>query len=129
VSESSPHEPTSAGPEPEEALETVETTEAEPMAAEPAGIVEPEAATQEPAPEPVAAEPEPVASEPAAATPEAEPTPVVGASEASFTHPPGTAAPVGVADERPEVAVGAAFAGGLVTAWFLKRIARRRQRR
>jgi hypothetical protein len=28
------------------------------------------------------------------------------------------------ADERPELAVGAAFAGGLVLAFFLKRLAR-----
>jgi hypothetical protein len=31
---------------------------------------------------------------------------------------------VSIADERPEVAVGAAFAGGLVLALILKRIAR-----
>ena len=34
------------------------------------------------------------------------------------------AAPPAVADERPELVVGAAFAGGLVLALFLKRLAR-----
>jgi len=33
-------------------------------------------------------------------------------------------APAAAADERPELAVGAAFAGGLVLALFLKRLAR-----
>ncbi|MGN6187969.1 MAG: hypothetical protein ACTHOE_03640 [Conexibacter sp.] len=32
--------------------------------------------------------------------------------------------PVTTTDERPELAVGAAFAGGLVLALFLKRLAR-----
>ncbi|MGB2710347.1 MAG: hypothetical protein WBC33_02440 [Conexibacter sp.] len=35
-----------------------------------------------------------------------------------------TAAPVPAADERPELAVGAAFAGGLAFALLLKRLAR-----
>ena len=56
--------------------------------------------------------------------------------ETSTTQPPADA-PTGVsdsvplqaraaalADERPEVAVGAAFAGGLVLAMILKRLAR-----
>jgi hypothetical protein len=34
------------------------------------------------------------------------------------------AAPPSIADERPELVVGAAFAGGLVLALFLKRLAR-----
>ncbi len=34
------------------------------------------------------------------------------------------AAPPALADERPELVVGAAFAGGLVLALFLKRLAR-----
>ena len=41
------------------------------------------------------------------------------------TAVPSTTASVGApADERPELAVGAAFAGGLVLALFLKRLAR-----
>jgi hypothetical protein len=36
----------------------------------------------------------------------------------------GPAASPSTADERPELAVGAAFAGGLVLALFLKRLAR-----
>jgi hypothetical protein len=63
----------------------------------------------------------------AAAIPVPEPTPVVAAAEATRDHPAGTAAPsessvIGPAD-KPELAVGAAFAGGLVLAFILKRIA------
>ena len=61
-----------------------------------------------------------------------EPTPVIPASASSRSHPPGTAAPswvqawregdvVGPPD-KPEVAVGVAFAGGLVVALILKRL-------
>jgi hypothetical protein len=71
-------------------------------------------------------------AEPAAAAPPPlpgpEPTPTVGASDASYSHPPGSAAPsadggAGVAD-RPEVLAGAAFAGGLAAAMILKRLGR-----
>ena len=56
--------------------------------------------------------------------------------ETSTTQPPVDASPgaagsvslqaraAALADERPEVAVGAAFAGGLVVAMILKRLAR-----
>ena len=56
--------------------------------------------------------------------------------EPSTTQPPADASPgaadsiplqtraAALADERPEVAVGAAFAGGLVVALILKRLAR-----
>jgi hypothetical protein len=62
----------------------------------------------------------------AAAIPVPEPTPVVAASDATRAHPPGTAAPeptqvIGPAD-KPELAVGAAFAGGFVLAFILKKI-------
>jgi hypothetical protein len=62
-----------------------------------------------------------------------QPTPVVGASDASHEQPPGTAAggpalpgplanlPV---EEHPEILVGAAFAGGIVAAFILKRFGR-----
>jgi hypothetical protein len=62
-----------------------------------------------------------------------EPTPVVGAAHATPARPPGTAAdgsslpgplanlPV---DEHPEILVGAAFAGGIVAAFVLKRLGR-----
>jgi hypothetical protein len=61
-----------------------------------------------------------------------EPTPTVPASEASWSHPAGSAAPppptsVPSADafsDRPEVLVGAAFAGGFVAALILKRLGR-----
>ncbi|MEA2256482.1 MAG: hypothetical protein QOG35_2527 [Solirubrobacteraceae bacterium] len=64
-----------------------------------------------------------------------EPTPVVGVSQATTEHPAGTAAgddassgplsnlPVDV-DERPEILVGAAFAGGFLAALILKRLGR-----
>lgn len=63
-----------------------------------------------------------------AATPDPEPTPVIASSDATRDHPPGTAAsaagsPVIGPPDKPEVAVGAAFAGGLVLAFILKRIA------
>jgi hypothetical protein len=61
-----------------------------------------------------------------------QPTPVVGQGDASFEKPPGTAAggplpgplanlPV---EEHPEILVGAAFAGGIVAAFLLKRLGR-----
>jgi hypothetical protein len=63
----------------------------------------------------------------AAAIPAPEPTPVVATAEVTRDHPLGTAAPapggvIGPPD-KPELAVGAAFAGGLVLAFILKRIA------
>ena len=68
------------------------------------------------------------APEPDQATP-VEPTPTVGAAEATFSQPAGSALldpqPV---DPHPEKLVGAAFAGGLVTAIFLKGLAKRRHR-
>ena len=72
---------------------------------------------------PTAAGPNP---EPATA---AEPAPTVGAAEATFSQPAGSALfdaqPV---DPHPEKLVGAAFAGGLVAAVFLKGLAKRRHR-
>jgi hypothetical protein len=62
-----------------------------------------------------------------------QPTPVVGQGAASIHRPPGTAAggaalpgplaslPV---EEHPEILVGAAFAGGIVAAFALKRLGR-----
>ena len=62
-----------------------------------------------------------------------EPTPVVDPAHATRDHPPGTAAggltlpgplanlPV---EEHPEILVGAAFAGGVVAAFILKRLGR-----
>ena len=55
-----------------------------------------------------------------------QPTPVVAAAEATRDQPLGTAAPSGGGvigpPDKPELAVGAAFAGGLVLAFILKRI-------
>ncbi len=72
----------------------------------------------------------PTAAAPAAEpAPPVEPTPTVGAAEATFGQPAGSALldaqPV---DPHPEKLVGAAFAGGLVAAVFLKGIAKRRHR-
>ncbi|HEV7753006.1 MAG TPA: hypothetical protein VGO71_15780 [Baekduia sp.] len=74
---------------------------------------------------------EPVA-EPAAA-PVIEPTPTVGAADATWSQPAGSAlldgAPAGApVDPNPEKLVGKAFAGGLVAALILGRLAKRRQR-
>jgi hypothetical protein len=62
-----------------------------------------------------------------------EPTPVVGAGAASTEHPAGTAAFGGglpgplanlPVEEHPEILVGAAFAGGVLAAFVLKRFGR-----
>jgi hypothetical protein len=94
-----PHSPTTAGPDPV----------AEPV--EPA-----EAAAQAPVPP--------------AADPPAEPTPTVGTEQASYAQPAGSAllgdGTAGAVDPHPEKLVGAAFAGGLVAALFLKGLAKRK---
>ena len=50
----------------------------------------------------------------------------VGHGEQTRSHPAGSSAPEGgiPVTERPEALVGAAFAGGLVFALFLKRLGR-----
>jgi hypothetical protein len=62
----------------------------------------------------------------AAAVPVPEPTPVIATADASRSHPPGTAAPEGSGvigpPDKPELAVGAAFAGGFLVAFILKKI-------
>lgn len=70
----------------------------------------------------------------AAPTPPVPTTPVVTASVATAAHPAGSAAPgpagsvafggssSPLPSERPEVIVGAAFAGGFVVAMILKRL-------
>jgi hypothetical protein len=79
--------------------------------------------------------PEPAIPEPlGSAAPAPEPTPTVGADEATWSQPAGSAlldgAPVSApVDPNPEKLVGAAFAGGLVAALFLKSIAKRRHAR
>jgi hypothetical protein len=80
-------------------------------------------------PEPVG---EPVAAEPSA-EPTPEPTPVVGAGDATWSQPAGSAlldgAPAGApADPNPEKRVGAAFGGGLVAALVLRSLAKRKHR-
>ena len=57
-----------------------------------------------------------------------EPTPTVGAAQASYGRPAGSVLlDTGEQeDPHPERLVGAAFAGGLVAALFLKGLARRR---
>jgi hypothetical protein len=65
---------------------------------------------------------------PASDTP-AEPTPTVGATEATFSQPAGSALlDAQPADPHPEKLVGVAFAGGIVAAVFLKGLAKRRHR-
>ena len=55
----------------------------------------------------------------------AEPTPTVGHDQQTASHPAGSALPTGgvPVTERPEALVGAAFAGGLVAALILRKIA------
>jgi hypothetical protein len=67
---------------------------------------------------------------PTNAGPAPEPTPVVGASQATWSQPAGSAAAgsSGQVDEHPEKLVGAAFGGGLGVALFLKTLAKRRHR-
>jgi hypothetical protein len=50
--------------------------------------------------------------------------PTVDAAPGAADSIPLQARAAALADERPEVAVGAAFAGGLVVAMILKRLAR-----
>jgi hypothetical protein len=66
---------------------------------------------------------------PTTAGPTPEPTPTVTVVSSSPTHPAGTAAgestselPFGIPEDRPEILVGAAFAGGLLAAIILKRL-------
>ena len=57
------------------------------------------------------------------------PTPTVGGDDATFHQPAGSALlGAGAVDPNPEKLVGAAFAGGLVAAVFLKGLAKRRHR-
>ena len=55
-----------------------------------------------------------------------DPTATVGHGQQTASHPPGSAMPSGgiPITERPEALVGAAFAGGLLTALILKRLGR-----
>jgi hypothetical protein len=59
-----------------------------------------------------------------------DPTPVVGPSEATPDQPAGSVRldPALSVDPHPEQKVGAAFAGGVAAAVFLKILANRRQR-
>ena len=56
---------------------------------------------------------------------ETQPTPTVAGDEQTASHPAGSALPEGgvPTTEKPEVLVGAAFAGGLVAALILRKIA------
>jgi hypothetical protein len=109
------------------AADLVEPPAADVVAAEPVVTPDPMAdhapvtvRDPEPGPQPLAAEIAP------------EPTPTVSAAEATWSRPAGSAAPPPVSAspsgealaDRPEVLVGAAFAGGLVAAMILKRLGR-----
>jgi hypothetical protein len=52
------------------------------------------------------------------------PSPTVPHGQQTASHPPGSAMPAGGVPitERPEALVGAAFAGGLVAAYLLRKI-------
>jgi hypothetical protein len=63
----------------------------------------------------------------------AGPTPTVTAADAAPAHPAGSAVaprpaeggtelPFGIPPDRPEILVGAAFAGGVLAAFILKRL-------
>jgi hypothetical protein len=54
----------------------------------------------------------------------AVPPPPIAEPATDWSSPESDAAAVGAASDRPEVAVGAAFAGGFVLALVLKRLAR-----
>lgn len=114
-----PDAPTLAHPT-EPATEFARTSEPQPAASEPETVVS----------EPVPVVPEPVPVEPLSPAAPAPPVPPV---VPAYTPPPpfdtssGDGAPTGglaAAADRPEVKVGAAFAGGLVLALILKRLAR-----
>jgi hypothetical protein len=68
---------------------------------------------------------------PTTAGPTPEPTPTVTVAASTPARPAGSAAggesssselPFGIPPDRPEILVGAAFAGGLVAAFILKRL-------
>jgi hypothetical protein len=65
---------------------------------------------------------------PTTAGPTPQPTATVPVTHATPSAPAGTAAgesdalPFGIPPDRPEILVGAAFAGGLVAAMILKRL-------
>ena len=64
---------------------------------------------------------------PTTAGPTPQPTPTVTVTRSTPANPPGTAAednalPFGIPPDRPEILVGAAFAGGVVAAIILKRL-------
>jgi hypothetical protein len=64
---------------------------------------------------------------PTTAGPTPQPTPTVTVTRSTPNHPPGTSAdenalPFGIPPDRPEILVGAAFAGGVVAAFILKRL-------
>jgi hypothetical protein len=56
---------------------------------------------------------------------ETQPTPTVAGDEQTASHPAGSALPEGgvPTTEKPEVLVGAAFAGGVLAALILRKIA------
>jgi hypothetical protein len=91
--------------------------------------------TREPDPGSEASDPNPVVASQSAASPPAAPTPTFpppdgpssGSEPSEALTASGLPNPHGlpeIAVERPEVAVGAAFAGGLVLAMILKRLGR-----
>jgi hypothetical protein len=65
-----------------------------------------------------------VSADAAAAPGATEPSPTVSHDQQTASHPAGSALPEGglPATDKPEVLVGAAFAGGLVAAFLLRKI-------
>jgi hypothetical protein len=83
----------------------------------------PAAVTPEPA-EPAPAEPAPAEPSPAEPSPTYSPSPEPAPSDSSGAPPYTPAGAAELATDRPEMAVGGAFAAGFVLALILKRLAR-----
>ncbi len=121
-------EPTVVGPPADpNAPAGSEKGEASTEAAEATAAVAPEPASAAPAPAapepaPAAPEPAPAAPEPAPAAPEPPVVPPPGLGDAAAND--GSTLAAGPREDRPEVAVGAAFVGGFALAMILRRIAR-----
>ena len=123
-----PLEPAPLGEQPPEPVEEpppAPEPEPEPVAVEPEPEPEPVAVEPEPEPEPAAAEPLPE-REPVSETfvePSYEPSDEP-AYEPTYEPAGAVAAPGPPLTERPEVLIGAAFAGGIVLAILIRRLGR-----
>jgi hypothetical protein len=121
-------------PEPATEVQPAATEGETPQVTPTAAVPEAAPAAASPDPAPVAAATEPTGGTPAsgaysgasaaaAASASADPT-WSPASDPAFGSSDSGGGPAALLQERPEVAVGAAFAGGFVLAMILKRLAR-----